>query len=216
MPYCRCLPPSSLHVLGTFGSPLNSVGGGWSFSRVVATFSHVGGSFHIFMASTGGVLNNPIFSNLGLSATCWVHFVCHHELRPTSVDHPFSFLNSSWGLTGGKHYQEIIIMLLSLYSFLWLFFLLTSSGWFVTAVCGSISVRELVDNNNGPNGHLFYVGGDLMMRKGMLPIIMLPGGDLRIALHLAPFWILTIWGSVHIEEIVVGWRNQLRMKTSAT
>ena len=39
---------------------------------------------------------------------------------------------------------------------------------------------------------------------------------LAIALHLVPFWILTIWGSVHIEETVVGWRNQLRMKTSAT
>ena len=24
--------------------------------------------------------------------------------------------------------------------------------------------------NNGPNGHLFYVGGDLMMRRGVLPI----------------------------------------------
>ena len=67
---------------------------------------------------------------------------------------------------------------------------------------------------NGPNGHLFYVGGDLMTRRGMLPIIMFPDGDLRIALHLVPFWILTICGSV--EEIVVGWRNQLRMKTSAT
>ena len=42
------------------------------------------------------------------------------------------------------------------------------------------------NNNNGPNGHLFYVGGDLMMRRGMLPIIMLPDGDLRIALHLVP------------------------------
>ena len=72
------------------------------------------------------------------------------------------------------------------------------------------------DHNNGPNGHLFYVGGDLMMMRGMLPIIMLPDGDLRIVLHLVPFWILTIWGSVHIEETVVGWRNQLRMKTSAT
>ena len=41
--------------------------------------------------------------------------------------------------------------------------------------------------NNGPNGHLFYVGGDLMMRRGMLPIIMLPDGDLRIVLHLVPF-----------------------------
>ena len=71
-------------------------------------------------------------------------------------------------------------------------------------------------NNNGPNGHLFYVGDDLMMRRGMLPIIMLPDGDLRIVLHLVPFWILTIWGSVHIEESVVRWRKQLRMKTSAT
>ena len=63
----------------------------------------------------------------------------------------------------------------------------------------------LYNNNNGPNGHLFfYVGGDLMMRRGMLPIIMLPDGDLRIVLHLVPFWILTIWGSVHIEETVVG------------
>ena len=72
------------------------------------------------------------------------------------------------------------------------------------------------NNNNGPKGHFFYVGGNLMVRKGMLPIIMLPDGDLRIVLHLVPFWILTIWGSVHIEETVVGWRNQLRMKTSAT
>ena len=144
MPCCRCLPPSSLHVLGTFGSPLNWVGGGWGFSRVVATFSHVVGSFNIFDGHHRMCLNNPIFSNLGLSATCWVHFVCHHVLRPTSVDHPFSFLNSSWGLTGGKHYQEITIMLHSSYSFLWLSFLLTSSCWFVTAVCGSISVRELV------------------------------------------------------------------------
>ena len=72
------------------------------------------------------------------------------------------------------------------------------------------------NDNDGPNGHLFYVGGDLMMRRGMLPIIMLPDGDLRIVLHLVPFWILTIWGSIHIEETVVGWRNQLRMKTSIT
>ena len=43
--------------------------------------------------------------------------------------------------------------------------------------------------------------------RGMLPIIMLPVGDLRIALHLVPFWILTIWGSVHIEETVVGVTN---------
>ena len=65
-------------------------------------------------------------------------------------------------------------------------------------------------------GICFYVGGDLMMRRGMLPIIVLPDGDLHIALHFVPFWILTIWELVHIEEIVVGWRNPLRMKTSAT
>ena len=78
------------------------------------------------------------------------------------------------------------------------------------------TLNKALSYNNGPNGHLFYVGGDLMMRRGMLPIIMLPDGDLRIVLHLVPFWILTIWRSVHIEETVVGWRNQLRMKTSAT
>ena len=78
------------------------------------------------------------------------------------------------------------------------------------------STAVVNNNNNGPNGHLFYVGGDLMLRRGMLPIIMLPDVDLRIVLHLVPFWILTIWRSVHIEETVVGWRNQLRMKTSAT
>ena len=67
----------------------------------------------------------------------------------------------------------------------------------------------------GRMGICFYVGGDLMLRRGMLPIIMLPDGDLRIVLHLVPFFlILTIWRSVHIEETVVGWRNQLRMKTS--
>ena len=68
----------------------------------------------------------------------------------------------------------------------------------------------------GRIGNLFYVGGDLMMRRGMLPIIMLSDGEFRIALHLVLFWNLTIWGSVNIEETVVGWRNQLRMKTSTT
>ena len=71
------------------------------------------------------------------------------------------------------------------------------------------------NDNNGPNGHLFYVDGDLMMRRDMLSIIMLPDGDLRIALHLVPSWILTVWGSVHIEETVVlfsvpiSWRHHV-------
>ena len=99
----------------------------------MATFNHVVGSF-IYGYHQGVLLNNPIFSNLGLCAAC---FMCHHELWPTSVSHPFS-LNSSIGLLGGKHYQKITIAylwtysskfcysrLLSLYSFLSLSFLLT-------------------------------------------------------------------------------------------
>ena len=38
-----------------------------------------------------GCLSNPIFSNLGLCAACWTHFMCHHELWPTSVRQSFSF-----------------------------------------------------------------------------------------------------------------------------
>ena len=78
-------------------------------SKVVATFNHVGGSFNLFDGLYRGCQNNPICSNLGLCAVCWAHFMYHHELWPTSVGHPFSFLNSSWGLTGRKHYQKITI-----------------------------------------------------------------------------------------------------------
>ena len=94
--------------------------------------------FNLFMATTGGVWIIPYFQIWGLCTACWAHFMCHHKLWPTLVGHPFSFLNSSWGLTGGKHYQKISIAilrffiqnfvnsrLLSLYSFLSLSFLLT-------------------------------------------------------------------------------------------
>ena len=131
MPCCRCLPPSSLHVLGTFGSPLNWVSGGWGFSRVVATFSHVGGSFNLFMATTGGALMIPSFRISGYLLhveyiSCVIANCGQHQWTIPSL---FS-IALAWCLTGRKHYQEITIMLLSLYSFLWLFFLLTSSGWF--------------------------------------------------------------------------------------
>ena len=62
-----------------------------------------------------GCLDNPIFSNLVSCAACWAHFMCHHELWPTSVGHPFSSLNISLGLTGGKYYQKIIIAILELF-----------------------------------------------------------------------------------------------------
>ena len=56
-----------------------------------------------------GCLNNPIFLNLGLCSAHWAHFMCHHELWPTSVSHPSSFLNSSLGLAGGNKYQKFTI-----------------------------------------------------------------------------------------------------------
>ena len=48
-------------------------------------------------------------SNLGLCAACWARFMCHHELWPTSVSHPFFSLNTSLGFAGGKHYLKITI-----------------------------------------------------------------------------------------------------------
>ena len=104
---CFCVKPS----LTSVGNPTVEirwhgilVDGGSSSSKVVATFNHVGGSFN-FYGHHWGCLDNPIFSNLGLCAPCWAHVMCYHELRPTSVSHPFS-LNSSLGFAGGKHYQK--------------------------------------------------------------------------------------------------------------
>ena len=96
--------------------------------------------------------------------------MCHHELWPTSVSHPFSSLNSSLGFAGGKHFQKITIPIFRLvpqnldipgcfpyilfycYLFSWL-----SSGWFVIAVCGSISIAGtlgcvFIDNETHESG----------------------------------------------------------------
>ena len=56
-----------------------------SFYEVVATFNHFGGSFNLFKYHLRGCLINYFFSNLGLCATCWARFMCHHESWPTSV-----------------------------------------------------------------------------------------------------------------------------------
>ena len=61
-----------------------------------------------------GCPNNPIPWNLGLCAACWACSTCLHELWPTLVSHPFSSLNSSLGLAGGKHYQKVSISILGL------------------------------------------------------------------------------------------------------
>ena len=141
----------------------------WIYHKMVVTVSVKVGFFILisyFVKKTNGplifhshwgCLNNPIFWNLGSCAACWAQFMYHHKLWPTSVGHPFSFLNSSLGLTGGKNYPKITVHIFRLVlqnfafpgSFLYISFhsyLLSwlPSGWFVIAVCGSISVRELV------------------------------------------------------------------------
>ena len=129
---------------------------GWSlgaFFKVVATLNHVGKSFNLYMVTTWDVWIIPSFSNLGLYAAFWAHFMCHHELWPTSESHPFSCLDSVLGLTGGKHYQKITIPIFRLVLqhfaipgsfphiiFCHYLFFLFSFGWFVIAVCGSILV----------------------------------------------------------------------------
>ena len=62
-----------------------------------------------FMATTGDVWIIPSFRILVLCAACWRHFMCHHKLWPTSVSHPFSFLNNFLSLAWGKHYLKITI-----------------------------------------------------------------------------------------------------------
>ena len=85
----------------------------------------------IFQYHHWGCLNNPIFSNLGLCATCWAHFMCHQELWPALASHPFSSLfRPCWRKILQKNYYPYLktcsskfcsSKLLSVYSF-WRFF----------------------------------------------------------------------------------------------
>ena len=92
----------------------------------------------IFYGHHWGCLNNPMFFNLGLCAACWAHFMCHHELWPTSVRHPISFLNSSVGVAGGKHYQKITFSTIFTRGQLW------PSGIVVACVCLCVCVYVCV------------------------------------------------------------------------
>ena len=90
------------------------------------------------------------------SIGCWVNNVTLTFGHMHGLNHRFSRSNSL-GFAGGKHYQKITIPIfglvlqnfvipgyLSYTRFYRYLFSLLSSGWFVIAVCGSISVRELV------------------------------------------------------------------------
>ena len=127
------------------------VSGGWvSFSKVVATFNHVGGSFKSFQVppTTRHVWIIPFFQIWGyvLHVSCVITNYCKHQwLTP-------SRLNSSLGLTGWKHNRKIIIPIFRLvlqnvalpgwfpcilcYPTISPYF----PGWVVIAVCGSDSV----------------------------------------------------------------------------
>ena len=129
------------------GWPTVGVGG---FSKVVPP-STMRASPLIFHGHHQGSLNNPIFSNLRLCAACWAHSMCHHELWPKSLGYAFSFCNSCWGPTGGKHYpcyQKMIIIIFRFvlqhfaipgyFPYILFYrhlFSLLSSGWFVIAIC---------------------------------------------------------------------------------
>ena len=97
---------SSTHLPQDKMAAILAVGRGWGVSKVVATFNHVGGSFNLFMATTWDVRIIQSFSNLGLCAACWARFICHHELWPAAVSHPFSSLNSSLGFAWEKTLPE--------------------------------------------------------------------------------------------------------------
>ena len=87
------------------------------------------------------------FFNLGLFAACWVHFMCHHKLWPTSGSHPFSFLNNSLGhsyiitqlINGTRWFRERPLNLITHSLILWLFSLTVSTyKEKFTAICQQI------------------------------------------------------------------------------
>ena len=73
----------------------NARGWGWGFiSQIVVTFNHVDGFPNLCKCHHQVCLNNRIFcSNSGLCSLCYAHFMCYLEFWPTSVSHPFFFIN---------------------------------------------------------------------------------------------------------------------------
>ena len=76
---------------------------------------HVRGSFESFYGHHRLYLHNPVFSNLGLCAVCRVHFMCHQELWPSSVDHPFSFLLVALRPYWSNTYRKLLALSIDLF-----------------------------------------------------------------------------------------------------
>ena len=128
--------------------------GGGVFSKAVVSLNHVGGSSNLCKYHHQECLNNSMFSNLGLCAACWTCFMCHHELWPTWVSHPFSIATEVLleenitrkllSLSLDMFFKILFSQVPYTHSVLFLPFVdfsLPSSGWVVIAACGSISVQ---------------------------------------------------------------------------
>ena len=89
----------------------------WPFQRRSTVFINKKKSKLVakFFANKSGFVPNYTFLNLGWYAACRARSMCHHESWPISVSHPYSFLNSSLGLAGAKHYHKITIPILRLF-----------------------------------------------------------------------------------------------------
>ena len=131
----------------------------WGFSKVVATFNHVGGSFNLFMATTGDVLIIPPFRILGyvlnvehiscVITNCGQHqwaipslfsialYVLLEENIPENYHPCLRVVLQKFAIQGYFPYIIFYCYILSL----------LSSGCFVLAECDSVSVlvRGLVE-----------------------------------------------------------------------
>ena len=126
------------------------------FSKVVPTFNHVGGSFNLFMATTGDVWIIPSF-RIWDYVLHFEHVSCvitnggqHQWVIPSPFSTALKALleenitRKLLSLSLDLFFKILLFHVTFLIFFLSLSFFILSSGWFVIAICGSISVRELV------------------------------------------------------------------------
>ena len=125
------------------------VGGDGGFSKVVATFNHVDGSFNLIMPTTGGVWIIPSFWIWGYvlhveHISCVITNCGQHQW---AIPSPLVALEA---LLEENITRKLLLLPLDLFFKILLFqvtlfsIAIFSSGWFVIAGCGCISVRELM------------------------------------------------------------------------